>query len=66
MKHTLLHRSLSLLLTLSLVLGLAAPAFAIGGADDGLVAYWDFENVADGVVPDVSGNGNNGTTGAAG
>jgi len=27
------------------------------------VAYWDFENITDGVVPDVSGNGHNGNIG---
>jgi hypothetical protein len=47
-----------------LVLGVtiaSGRAVAVGGIEEGLVGYWDFENVQGGIARDLSGNGNVGT-----
>jgi len=58
MKHTnILLGSITMLLILVLLLGLKVPTFAIGANDDeGLVAFWDFENISGTTLEDVTGN----------
>lgn len=53
-------RLISLLMCVSLLLGLVPVALA-AAPEDGLVAHYDFNEVQEGVVRDLTGNGHDGT-----
>lgn len=46
---------------LSVLMGLVVCLVAFGQAEADLVGYWSMDEIVAGVVPDLSGNGNNGT-----
>ena len=55
------RRVLSLLMCVSVLLGMVPFTALASAPEDGLVAYYNFDGMQDGVVPDVTGNGHDGT-----
>lgn len=55
------RRLLSLLMCVSVLLGMVPFTALASAPEDGLVAYYNFDGMQDGVVPDVTGNGHDGT-----
>lgn len=55
------RRVLSLLMCVSVLLGMVPFTALASAPEEGLVAYYNFDGMQDGVVPDVTGNGHDGT-----